>query len=256
MIALIGIVLLIGIVKKNAIMMIDFALEAERVQGKPPREAIYQACLLRFRPIMMTTMAALLAGVPLAFGSGTGSELRRPLGITIIGGLIFSQALTLFTTPVIYLWFERLAQKVLETRMNISEPFIRRPIATTLLTVAIALAGGVAFRLLPVSPLPEVDFPTVSVSASLPGASAETMASAVATPLERQFGHIAAVTEMTSSSTSGIDLDHTAIRFEPQYRRGRARRAGGHRRGARATCRPIFPAIPRTAKSIRRIRPS
>jgi multidrug efflux pump len=111
-IALIGIVLLIGIVKKNAIMMIDFALEAERVQGKPPREAIYQACLLRFRPIMMTTMAALLAGVPLAFGSGTGSELRRPLGITIIGGLIFSQALTLFTTPVIYLWFERLARKV------------------------------------------------------------------------------------------------------------------------------------------------
>jgi multidrug efflux pump len=111
-IALIGIVLLIGIVKKNAIMMIDFALEAERVEGKPPREAIYQACLLRFRPIMMTTMAALLAGVPLAFGTGTGSELRRPLGITIIGGLIFSQALTLFTTPVVYLWFERLARKV------------------------------------------------------------------------------------------------------------------------------------------------
>jgi multidrug efflux pump len=110
-IALIGIVLLIGIVKKNAIMMIDFALEAERVEGKPPREAIYQACLLRFRPIMMTTMAALLAGVPLAFGTGTGSELRRPLGITIIGGLIFSQALTLFTTPVIYLWFERLASR-------------------------------------------------------------------------------------------------------------------------------------------------
>ena len=110
-IALIGIVLLIGIVKKNAIMMIDFALEAERVEHKPPREAIYQACLLRFRPIMMTTMAALLAGVPLAFGSGTGSELRRPLGITIIGGLIFSQALTLFTTPVVYLWFERLSQR-------------------------------------------------------------------------------------------------------------------------------------------------
>jgi multidrug efflux pump len=114
-IALIGIVLLIGIVKKNAIMMIDFALEAERVEHKPPREAIYQACLLRFRPIMMTTMAALLAGVPLAFGSGTGSELRRPLGITIIGGLIFSQALTLFTTPVVYLWFERLSQRFSKT---------------------------------------------------------------------------------------------------------------------------------------------
>ncbi len=107
-IALIGIILLIGIVKKNAIMMIDFALEAERVEGKPPEEAIYQASLLRFRPIMMTTMAALLGAVPLALGSGTGSELRRPLGITIIGGLIFSQVLTLFTTPVIYLQFDKL----------------------------------------------------------------------------------------------------------------------------------------------------
>ncbi len=110
-IALIGIVLLIGIVKKNAIMMIDFALEAERHGGKSPEDAIYQACLLRFRPIMMTTMAALLGGVPLAFGGGTGSELRRPLGITIIGGLILSQALTLYTTPVIYLWFDRLARR-------------------------------------------------------------------------------------------------------------------------------------------------
>src|ERR1019366_2362923 len=104
-IALIGIVLLIGIVKKNAIMMIDFALEAERKEGRPPEEAIYQACLLRFRPIMMTTMAALLGAVPLALGSGTGSELRRPLGICIIGGLLVSQVLTLFTTPVIYLFF-------------------------------------------------------------------------------------------------------------------------------------------------------
>jgi len=108
-IALIGIILLIGIVKKNAIMMIDFALEAERHEGKSPEEAIYQACLLRFRPIMMTTMAALLGAVPLAFGSGIGSELRQPLGICIIGGLLVSQVLTLFTTPVIYLFFGRLS---------------------------------------------------------------------------------------------------------------------------------------------------
>jgi multidrug efflux pump subunit AcrB len=106
--SIIGIILLIGIVKKNAIMMIDFALDAERKEGKTPREAIYQACLLRFRPIMMTTMAALLGGLPLALGTGTGSELRRPLGISIVGGLLVSQMLTLFTTPVVYLYMDRL----------------------------------------------------------------------------------------------------------------------------------------------------
>jgi multidrug efflux pump len=106
-IAMIGIILLIGIVKKNAIMMIDFALVAERQHGKTPEEAIYEACVLRFRPIMMTTMAALLGGLPLALGHGAGAEMRRPLGITIVGGLIVSQALTLFTTPVVYLFFDR-----------------------------------------------------------------------------------------------------------------------------------------------------
>jgi hydrophobe/amphiphile efflux-1 (HAE1) family protein len=115
-IALIGIILLIGIVKKNAIMMIDFALQAERDQGLPPVEAIYQACLLRFRPIMMTTMAALFGGLPLAIGMGVGSELRKPLGITIVGGLLVSQMLTLFTTPVVYLFFDKLQWRVMKLR--------------------------------------------------------------------------------------------------------------------------------------------
>jgi len=123
-VSLIGIILLIGIVKKNAIMMIDFALEAERGEGKPPEEAIFQACLLRFRPIMMTTMAALLGGLPLALGTGTGSELRQPLGITIVGGLLLSQLLTLYTTPVVYLWFDRLARRFAHLRIGnpIEEP--------------------------------------------------------------------------------------------------------------------------------------
>ena len=117
-IALIGIILLIGIVKKNAIMMVDFALEAERRDGKSSADAIRQAALLRFRPIMMTTMTALLGAVPLAFGTGVGSELRRPLGIAIIGGLVFSQMLTLYTTPVIYLYMDRFRLWLEHTRSD------------------------------------------------------------------------------------------------------------------------------------------
>jgi len=121
-IALIGIILLIGIVKKNAIMMIDFALAAERIDGKGPRDAIFQACLLRFRPILMTTMAALFGAVPLAFGTGTGSELRQPLGITIIGGLIVSQMLTLYTTPVVYLYLDRMRVRWLRAHGRLERP--------------------------------------------------------------------------------------------------------------------------------------
>ena len=113
MIALIGIILLIGIVKKNAIMMIDFALDAERKEGKRPDQAIFEACLLRFRPIMMTTMAALFGALPLALGTGVGSELRRPLGIAIVGGLLVSQLLTLYTTPVVYLYLDRMRLRFL-----------------------------------------------------------------------------------------------------------------------------------------------
>jgi multidrug efflux pump len=121
-IALIGIILLIGIVQKNAIMMIDFALQAEREEGKTAEAAIFQACLLRFRPIIMTTMAALLGGLPLALGGGVGAELRLPLGVTIVGGLIFSQMLTLFTTPVVYLYFDRLATRLKPRDLSVAEP--------------------------------------------------------------------------------------------------------------------------------------
>jgi multidrug efflux pump len=115
-VSIIGIILLIGIVKKNAIMMIDFALEAERNEGKTPEEAIHQAALLRFRPILMTTVAALFGALPLAFGSGMGSELRHPLGISICGGLLVSQLLTLFTTPVIYIYFDKAGRDIREWR--------------------------------------------------------------------------------------------------------------------------------------------
>jgi hypothetical protein len=252
-VAIIGIILLIGIVKKNGIMMVDFALEAEREHGKNSTEAIFEASLLRFRPIMMTTMAALLAGIPLALGTGLGSELRRPLGIAMVGGLLLSQAPHV-STPRRSSTSSSIASpsgspaavrpRKLPNHAGTSMPRAEETRCELLLGVHPAAGGHhaahrcrghrgrIAFMVLPVAPLPQVDFPTISVSAGLPGASAAIMAASVATPLERQLRHIAGITEMTSSSSLGSSQRHDPVRFEPRHRRRRAGRAGSHQRCA------------------------
>ena len=246
--------------------MIDFALDAERNEGKPPREAIYQACLLRFRPILMTTMAALLGALPLMLGTGAGSELRHPLGISIVGGLLVSQVLTLFTTPVIYLSFDRLAPRFAgrgrrapsrrersELAMNLSTPFIRRPVATTLLTFGLALAGAVAFFLLPVSPLPQVDFPTISVQAHAARRQPRDDGHhASPTPLERHLGQIADVTEMTS-----LELGRASTRITLQF--GLNRDIDGAARDVQAAinaARADLPTSLRSNPTYRKVNPA
>ena len=214
-IGVIGIVLLIGIVKKNAIMMIDFALEAQRYEGKTAREAIYQACLLRLRPILMTTVAAMFGALAADAGNrrrvgaappARPRDRRRPRGqpdsdpVHDAGDLSLLRA---HRRPPGRRRGGYLAGGGGAVNNRFSELFIRRPVATTLLTIGIALAGLLAFGQLPVSPLPQVDFPNISVMATMPGASPDTMASAVAAPLERHLGQIADVNEMTSSSSLG-----------------------------------------------------
>ena len=226
-----------------------------------PRDAIVQASLLRFRPIMMTTLAALFGALPLALESGTGSELRFPLGVTIIGGLLLSQLLTLYTTPVIYLAMERLraaphaplaAARPRRSRrseaMNFSYPFIMRPVGTTLLAIGLLLIGIVAYRFLPVASMPNVELPTIRVSASRPGADPAIMAATVAAPLERNLGTIAGVTEITSVSSLGQTSITVQFDLNAQDRRRGARRAGrdqrlAHRPAERPAVDPVVPQV-------------
>ena len=248
--------------------MIDFALEAERSDHQPPRQAIFQAALLRFRPILMTTMAALLGGVPLALGTGTGSELRRPLGIAIVGGLIFSQVLTLYTTPVIYLAFDRLAKRLAGAaessrptrrpaasrgrasevggRVSLSAPFIARPIGTTLLTIAVGLAGVIALSR-PAG--------VAAAAGGLPDDSGQRQ------PARREPRHDGLVGRDAARAAvrphrrhhrddvdepARLDADHDAVRLEPEHRRRRTRRARGDQRRARTAAaepaeQPVLP---------------
>ena len=248
--------------------MVDFALDAERNEGKSPREAIHQACLLRFRPILMTTMAALFAALPLMLGSGTGSELRHPLGVTIVGGLIVSQVADVVHDAG-HLSRLRSAgpRGAPAVRPTCSTPRTARsePVDPVHRAAGRDHAADDRRRARRASsPISSCRWRRCrrSISrrsrctATMPGASPETMATTVATPLERHLGVIADVTEMTSSSTVGNDPDHAAIRPQPQHRRRRARRAGGDQRGARRPADEPAAATRPTARSIRPTRRS
>ncbi len=236
----VGIIMLIGIVKKNAIMMIDFAVVEERIGGEGPAAAIVKAAIVRFRPIMMTTVSAIAGTLPIAIGLGASAASRRPLGIVVVGGLVFSQVVTLYVTPVFYTYLDELQAWSGRTLVRIqqgrrpdpapgglipagataSSPavasvdapkdpaslttvFTRRPIMTTLVMITILVFGIAAYRLLPVSDLPNVDFPTITVTANLPGSIPQTMAATVAKPLEKLFSYIPGIDNMTSTSSLG-----------------------------------------------------
>ena len=251
-VAIIGMVLLIGIVKKNGIMIVDFALEAERERGKNATEAVYEACLLRFRPIMMTTMAALLGGVPLAFGTGIGSELRRPLGISMVGGLIFSQVLTLYTTPVIYIFFDNLSHRFSRQAAPSRQPEASRRTPAPGMNISAPFIAGRWRR-------PDHGGDRACRRHRLQGAAGVAAAAGGFPddlgrrgPAGRERGdhglvrgHAAGAAVRPHRRRDGDDLrelarhhvHHHPVRPEPQHRRRGARRGGGHQRRAHLSAR-------------------